>query len=89
MLKIKKNTYTHTYIHTFIHTYIHKHVHTHTHSYIHTYIHAYIWTVREAENITNIEMTKISTWVTNNKIQFNNLKSKAMLLSRRKREERK
>ena len=39
-------------------------------------------TVREAENITNMEMTKISTWATNNKIQFNNLKSKAMLLSR-------
>ena len=34
-------------------------------------------------------MTIISTWATNNKIQFNNLKSKAMLLSRRKRKERK
>ena len=46
-------------------------------------------TVREAENITNIEMTKISTWATNNEIQFNNLKSKEMLLPRRKCKERK
>jgi hypothetical protein len=45
-------------------------------------------TVREPENVTNIEVTKISTWTKTNKIQFNDSKSKAMLLSRQKRKER-
>ena len=39
-------------------------------------------TVIEAENFANIEMTKISSWVTANKILFNDSKSKAMLFSR-------
>jgi len=46
-------------------------------------------TVIEAENITNIELTKISAWAIANKIHFNEQKSKTMLLSRRKRKERK
>ena len=45
-------------------------------------------TVREAENIANIEMSKISAWAKANKIRFNRQKSKAMLLSRRKCKER-
>ena len=44
---------------------------------------------REIENITNIEMSKISSWAKDNKIHFNEQKSKVMLLSRRKRRERK
>ena len=44
-------------------------------------------TVREAENIANIEMSKISAWAKVNKIRFNVQKSKTMLLSRRKRKE--
>ena len=39
--------------------------------------------------VVNIEMTKISAWAKANKIHFNEQKSKAVLLSRRKREERK
>jgi hypothetical protein len=31
--------------------------------------------IREAENIVNIELQKISTWATNNKIKFNEHKS--------------
>ena len=46
-------------------------------------------TVIDAENITNIELTKISAWEIANKIHFNEQKSKTMLLSRRKRKERK
>jgi hypothetical protein len=46
-------------------------------------------TVLEAENIAKIEMTKISSWATANKIRFNDSKSKTMLLSRRKRKEQK
>jgi len=46
-------------------------------------------TVIEAENITNIELTKISAWAIANKIHFNKQKSKTMLVSRRKRKERK
>jgi hypothetical protein len=42
-------------------------------------------TVREAENIANIELSKISSWAKDNKIRFNEQKSKAMLLTRRKR----
>ena len=43
---------------------------------------------REAENITNVELSKISEWATNNTIRFNEHKSKVMLLTRRKRKER-
>lgn len=46
-------------------------------------------TTREVENITNIELSKISLWAKDNKIRFNELKSKVMLLTRRKRRERK
>jgi retron-type reverse transcriptase len=42
-------------------------------------------TVIEAENIANIELTKISAWANANIIHFNEQKSKTMLLSRRKR----
>jgi len=42
-----------------------------------------------AENISNSELTKISAWATANKIRFNEQKSNIMLLSRRKRKERK
>jgi len=45
--------------------------------------------IRDAENITNIEMNKILNWAKNNKINFNEQKSKAMVISRRKRKENK
>jgi hypothetical protein len=38
---------------------------------------------------TNIEMNKISMWAKNNKINFNEQKSKVMVISRRKRRENK
>jgi hypothetical protein len=45
--------------------------------------------IREAENIINIEMNKILTWAKNNKLTFNEDKSKAMFITRRKRKENK
>jgi len=45
--------------------------------------------IREAENITNIGMNKILNWAKNNKFNFNEQKSKAMFISRRKRKENK
>jgi len=45
-----------------------------------------IW---EAENFSNIELNKIAEWATHNKIKFNERKSKVMLMTRRKRNERK
>jgi formyltetrahydrofolate synthetase len=45
--------------------------------------------IRDAENIINIEMNKILNWAKNNKINFNEQKSKAMVISRRKRKENK
>jgi len=45
--------------------------------------------VRAAENISNIEMNKIIAWSMNNKINFNEDKSKVMIISRRKRKENK
>jgi len=45
-------------------------------------------TVTEAENIAIVEMSKISKWAKANKIQFNERKSKVLLLTRRKRKER-
>jgi hypothetical protein len=43
--------------------------------------------IRAAEKISNIEMTKITAWAKNNKIKFNEEKSKFMIVSRRKRKE--
>jgi hypothetical protein len=43
----------------------------------------------EAENLMNLELSKISDWARSNKIRFNEKKSKAMLMSRRKRKEKK
>jgi hypothetical protein len=43
----------------------------------------------EAENITNIELTMISTRTIAIKINFNEQTSKTVLLSRKKRKERK
>jgi len=45
--------------------------------------------VREAENFANIEISKINLWSKSNKIDFNEAKSKTMLISRRKRKETK
>jgi len=45
--------------------------------------------IREAENIFNVEMSKISAWAKDNKIRFNEQKSKVMLLTRRKLKEQK
>ena len=44
-------------------------------------------TIRAAENISNIKMNKIAAWSRNNKIKFNEDKSRVMKLSRRKRKE--
>ena len=41
--------------------------------------------IREAENIANVELSKISAWAKVDKIKFNEQKSKVMLLTRRKR----
>jgi len=42
-------------------------------------------TVSEAENFSNLEMSKIAAWSKRNKVGFNEEKSKVMLISRRKR----
>jgi hypothetical protein len=44
-------------------------------------------TVNEAENFTNLEMSKVTTWSKRNSVGFNEDKSKVMLISRRKRKE--
>jgi hypothetical protein len=41
--------------------------------------------IREAENITNIEINKILTGVKNNELKFNEEKSKVMVISRWKK----
>jgi len=43
--------------------------------------------VSEAENFSNLELSKITTWSASNKIRFNEEKSKVMLISRRERKE--
>jgi hypothetical protein len=45
--------------------------------------------VRAVENYANVELSKITLWSKNKKIIFNEEKSKAMLVSRRKRREQK
>jgi hypothetical protein len=44
--------------------------------------------VDEAENYMNLEMMKILEWAQNNKLKFNENKSKVMLMSRRRRREK-
>ena len=46
-------------------------------------------TVREAENHANIEISKITKWTKDNKISFNEQKSNAMVVTRKKRRENK
>jgi len=43
-------------------------------------------TITELENFTNMEMTKIIRWSKENKLQFNDLKSHVMFISRRRKE---
>jgi hypothetical protein len=43
-------------------------------------------TVAEVQNFTNMEMSKITKWSKDNKIEFNDQKSKVMLISRRRKE---
>ena len=43
--------------------------------------------VSEAENFSNLELSKITAWSTSNKIRFDEEKSKLMLISSRKRKE--
>jgi len=45
--------------------------------------------IGEAENIANVELNKIAAWAKDNKIRFNEEKSKVMLMTRRKRKEQK
>jgi len=45
--------------------------------------------IGEAENITNVEMKKITECAADNKIIFNEEKSSVMLMTRRKRKEQK
>jgi hypothetical protein len=45
--------------------------------------------IAEAENFMNLELSKITDWARSNKIRFNENKSKAMLMSRRNRKDRK
>jgi hypothetical protein len=44
-------------------------------------------TVSEAENVSNLEMSKITAWWKSNKVRFNEEKSEVMLISRRKQKE--
>ena len=45
--------------------------------------------VSEVENTANIELQKISKWAKDNKFRFNDQKSKVLLMTRRKRKEKK
>ena len=42
--------------------------------------------IREAENLTSIEMGEIIRWAKNNKINFNENKSKVILITRKTKE---
>jgi len=46
-------------------------------------------TVTEAENFMNLALTKVQKWAQNNRLVFNEDKSKAMIMTRRKRKEKK
>jgi hypothetical protein len=44
--------------------------------------------IREAENLANIEISKISQWAKDNKIHFNEQKSKVMVITRNRKQGR-
>jgi hypothetical protein len=44
--------------------------------------------VRAVQNFLNVELGKIAAWSKNNKVSFNEEKSKVMLMSRRKRKDK-
>jgi len=44
--------------------------------------------VQEAENFANIEISKITNWAKDDKITFNDQKSKVIVVTRRKRREK-
>jgi hypothetical protein len=44
---------------------------------------------REAENIANVELSKVSAWAKENKIKFHEQKSKVMFVTRRKQKNEK
>jgi hypothetical protein len=44
--------------------------------------------IRGTENIANVEMSKITEWAKENKICFNELKSKVMLMTRKRKEQK-
>ena len=46
-------------------------------------------TVTEAENFMNLALTKVQNWAQNNRLVFNEDKSKAMIMTRRKRKGKK
>ena len=64
----------------------HPHAHTHTHT---THALTRGKSVSEVENTANIELKKITKWAKDNKVRFNDQKSKVMLMTRQKRRERK
>jgi len=45
--------------------------------------------VGEAENLAKLELNRITKWARDNKLNFNERKTKVMLLTRRKRKEQK
>jgi len=79
--KIYIYIYTYIYILTHIHTYMHAYIHTYIHIYLHIYIHIY------TQVFTNSDLAKIKKWAKENKTQFNETKSKTMLISRKRNNE--
>jgi hypothetical protein len=45
--------------------------------------------IRKVEKIANVELSNISAWAFNNKIRFNERRSKVMIMARGMRKERK
>jgi hypothetical protein len=68
-----------------------KHTNTHQsiaekYSCLREYLKSKAATVAEVENFTNMEMSKITQWSKENKLHFNDQKSKVMLITRRRKE---
>ena len=87
----RSHTHTHMLTHPHAHPHTPTHMHAHTHTCSHTHTHTTITrrdTVVEAENYMNIEMKKIMEWTTNNRLMFNENKSRTMFMSRRRKEKK-
>jgi hypothetical protein len=76
-----KIVFTHT--HTGTHTQTHTQTHAHRHTHIHTQTHAHTLIHIHTHTHTHQDLQKIENWARENKMHFNENKSKVLLMTKK------